>query len=516
MAGRHVVYFTQIIPCMPNAFETSSSKRPAVTEVPSSSETRRRERANGAGETPRRTQQERQKVQQGDVEAAAQLRAQIAATDQAKAQADEQAAMEEITRAALPSFGSRVKSWWNGLFTPKQTKTAAQEARIAQQEAAASLTPREREGAFGKDAEAVAREQRATERHAAKREGKAARKELGETADLALGKKKERVARPSTEAALAAEMIKRGDEEFMEMVAEGEDPEAAAAFLEGSRADARRAKRQEAVTKTKNRAVSAMEGIRKGTKTVAVGAADTLDKSLGWTEKQLVGSGGAVERAVQATGRAGELVGKGADALLSAPGKAVEKTLDMTDRAGRATSEFLAEDWRKTKERMAARAKKVGKAGSALVGRTAAPKRETVRTEDPAWVRPGTDNDEDEVLTDAQILAEQEARYGKRPPSPPAEAFDDVPEEAARDIAAAVEQTVDTRRLPRTFHEQVARLSGLRDQRGGKRAYNSEVNLLHKMADGKKHAGAQRLRDQRYDGWTNEQVQSLLEELGEA
>ncbi len=332
----------------------------------------------------------------------------------------------------------------------------------------------------------------------------------GKEAKVALGRALPKEAPRSAAAKQAERLAKKGDEEFVDLIEAGEDPEAAAAFLESARADKAKSARQETVRKakkavenvgvgmdkamakawqvgdraldtvvakatgsvtpaerdqavrmasnagdqvltdaqilaeqalsdrrTKQRkaegttafskkkpsyATTALSGIMKGAQRVqetakraGTAAAEGLDTGLAWTEKQLVGSGGLVEKAVQSTGRAGELVGKAADAALRAPVKAVEMGADAVTSAEDALAALGVKSWeavKRTAEKLRVSDQDLKEAGVAMDMEDIPDEITEVVAEAAAERREGPDNFTD-VFDELKALAESDNRARK-------------------------------------------------------------------------------------------------------
>lgn len=339
------------------------------------------------------------------------------------------------------------------------------------------------------------------------------------------------------------------DAELAEMIALGEDPADAAEFLAAKRRNEAKARKEKP-----GYASTALSGIMKGAQYVREQTkydptvTEALDKSLAWTEKQLVGPAGIVERAVQGTGKPGEVAGKAAEAFFEAGPKALEKGFDLKAQAEKATEEFLAKDWEKTKARMAERLEKMKRplisdelleqAGVARKGESFGP---DVRpssggsAESAEEARLGVKGGKAlEVAKGMEAAIDMATRAGKRAlgslletKRPPAardmneaawvqglqKGDEDVPDE----IAEVVAETASEREQgPQNFIEVFDDMKDLAesDNRTRKAAFLAEAEILEGMAeknaDPKEYLGA--IGD-KFRGWSAKDVKRLVDRL---
>ncbi len=296
------------------------------------------------------------------------------------------------------------------------------------------------------------------------------------------------------------------DTELAEMVAAGEDPEDAKAFLAAKRRDEAKARKEKpgyataALTGIMNGAkraatretgtgayelgmnavdvsLDALKATGRGVKRTASKGAELLDRGLGAIEQAAVGDGGLVERSVQLTGRAGELAAKAADVALKAGPKILEKGLEGKARAEKFVGDGLAKDWESTKARMAARLEQMKS--------KPAEKKPWETMEEPAWASELRKGDEDVPDEITQAVAETAAERSAGPENF-TEVFDDL-----KDLAQS-------------------------DNRSRKAAFLAEAELLEgisaKNADPNEYLGA--IGD-KFRGWKPQDVKKLLNRLYE-
>ena len=390
-----------------------------------------------------------------------------------------------------------------------EKEEAAAWAVHEKEEALAQMTVAEHEAAFGKAGAKAAERARKAEAAEAAAAGKRARTEMAEE----FAAMKEREGKMSAEAKRAEGYMREGNERFMELIAEGKEPEEAVRLMGPTMAELAAAGLRRAGEQAKRAGGAAARG---------------LDVGLGWTEKQLTGSRGLLAHGVETYNKASKAVNEKLDDLTLAAGRGVAKGA----RAGVEAAKFVrAQTKRGTTVSEAARS--VAESAAALrarttgrgptIGEAARMGKEVIgRGVGKAGELAAAGLEKGAGLTAAGLEKAAakargfEQRRGRKPDEEEELGPVEIEEEAVMegapesiDIASAVAEAADKRRLPRNFDEELRRLISFKAD--SHKLYTPAIDAIERLIEGTGNESDAHVRELYFDGWTNAQLEALVE-----